>query len=160
VGIRVQYLDTGEGTLTMPRVSVWILRVALIYLGVGFTFGAYMLANKGLNFDPGAWRLLFPHMELLLVGWTTQLIVGVAFWIMPRFSGSEKYGKVRLVWVSHALLNAGILTVVAGGWIGSNELILAGRAAELLAAVLFAIYIAPRVKPLGGQAAAQADQTE
>lgn len=144
----------------MPRLSVWILRVALIYLGVGFTFGAYMLANKGINFDPGAWRLLFPHMELLLVGWTTQLILGVAFWIMPRFSGSEKYGRVRLVWVSVVLLNMGILTVVAGGWIGCNELILSGRVAELLAAVLFAIYIVPRVKPLGGQAAARADNAD
>ena len=144
----------------MPRVSVWILRVALIYLGIGFTFGAYMLANKGLNFDPGAWRLLFPHMELLLVGWTTQLIVGVAFWIMPRFSGSAKYGRVRLVWVSYGLLNAGILAVVIGGWTGSNDLILAGRVAELLAALLFAIYIVPRVKPLGGQAVANADKAE
>lgn len=144
----------------MPRLSVWILRTALVYLGIGFTFGAYMLANKGLNFDPGAWRLLFPHMELLLVGWTIQLVVGVAFWIMPRLSGAEKYGEVRLAWAAYGLLNAGVVAVVIGGWVGAGWMILAGRAAELLAALLFAIYLWPRIKPLGGEAAERAQTGE
>ena len=68
----------------MPRLSVWIIRTALLYLGIGFTFGALMLFNKGVPFDPMLWRLLRPHIEFVLLGWTMQLAMGVAFWIMPR----------------------------------------------------------------------------
>jgi hypothetical protein len=143
----------------MPRLSTWILRTALIYLGLGFTFGAYMLANKGLNFDPGAWRLLLPHIELLLVGWTMQLILGVAFWIMPRLSGKEKFGDVRLAWGAYVALNAGVIAVVLGGWTAGSLLIPIGRAAELFAALLFAIYLWPRIKPLGGEAAERAGES-
>ena len=134
----------------MPRLSVWVLRTALVYLGVGFSFGAYMLANKGLNFDPTALRLLFPHIELLLLGWVMQLILGVTFWIMPRLPGKQRYGQVRLAWCAYLLLNAGILAVVAAGWVGIGWVMLAGRTAELLAALLFARTIWPRVRPFGG----------
>lgn len=137
----------------MPRLSVWILRTALAYLGVGFSIGAYMLANKGANFDPGAWRLLFPHIEILLFGWTLQVALGVAFWIMPRLPGKQKYGRVLLAWLAYLSLNGGVLAVIIGGWVGTGWLVLVGRAGELAAALLFAFYLWPRVRALGGQQA-------
>ena len=63
----------------MPRLSVWTIRAALVALGIGFLFGALMLANKGVPFDPSLWRLLPAHIELVLLGWTMQLALGVAF---------------------------------------------------------------------------------
>ena len=33
----------------MPRLSAWLIRAALVYLAVGFTFGAGMLVNEGLG---------------------------------------------------------------------------------------------------------------
>lgn len=136
----------------MPPFSAWIVRVALLELGTGFTLGAYMLSAKGIPFDPLYRRLLAPHIELLLFGWTLQLAVGVAFWILPRFEQPPKYGRVRLAWAGFALLNLGIGLVIVGGWIGgpSHPLALAGRIVEAAAVALFAIFLWPRVKPFMG----------
>ena len=131
----------------MPRLSVWTIRAALVALGIGFLFGALMLANKGVPFDPSLWRLLPAHIELVLLGWTMQLALGVAFWILPRFSGGRR-GNVPLAWASVALLNAGVIAVALAGWVG-GWLAVAGRAAELLAAAAFAAHAWPRVKPPG-----------
>ena len=90
----------------MPRLSVWFIRLALAYLATGFTFGALLLANKGLAFAPLLWRLRPTHIELLLVGWMVQLAMGVAFWILPRFQASR--GDVRPAWPGLALINLGI----------------------------------------------------
>ena len=62
----------------MPRLSVWMIRTALVHLLVGFTLGALLLANKGVPIHPMVWRLLPIHIELLLLGWTLQLALGVA----------------------------------------------------------------------------------
>lgn len=137
----------------MPRLSVWIIRAALLHLGVGFTFGALMLSNKGIPFEWRIWRLVPTHMELLILGWTLQLAMGVAFWIMPRFSGQDRYRRVPAAWAAFGLLNAGIIVVAIAGWVGGAELALVGRIAELLSALLFGYHLWPRIKALGGQAA-------
>ena len=110
----------------MPRLTVWMVRAALLHLGAGFTFGALMLLNKGAPVSGEIWRLLWPHVELVLLGWTLQLGMGVAFWIMPRFSGERRYGRVWLGWAAFGLLNAGVVTVIGGqcgrdGWPGRGR---------------------------------------
>ena len=137
----------------MPRLTVWMVRAALLHLGAGFTFGALMLLNKGAPVSGEIWRLLWPHVELVLLGWTLQLGMGVAFWIMLRFSGEPRYGRVWLGWAAFGLLNAGVVTVIGGQWAGMDGLVAAGRALEVLAVGAFALHLWPRIKPLGGQAA-------
>jgi hypothetical protein len=132
----------------MPRLTVWYLRSALTYLALGLTFGMLMLANKGVPYYPGIWRLLPTHMEFLLMGWTAQLALGVAFWILPRFRTAR--GNVRLAWLAWALLNVGVLLVGVGPLLGfAGVTILLGRLAEAGAAVVFAIHAWPRIKPPG-----------
>ncbi len=133
----------------MPRLSVWLIRAALIHLGLGFAFGALMLFNKGIPLQPALWRLLPLHIESVLIGWTLQLAMGVAFWILPRFRGTER-GNVTLAWLAFAVLNAGVLAVYAGNWIaGWRGLIAVGRTLELVAAGAFAAHAWPRVKAPG-----------
>jgi hypothetical protein len=132
----------------MPRLSVWMVRAALLHLGTGFTFGAFMLWNKGLPFEPRLALLLSPHIELVLVGWTIQLAMGVAFWIIPRFTGINRYGRVWLAWGAFVCINAGVILVVASFIVPELAgLTLRGRLLETLAVVLFAVHIWPRVKP-------------
>jgi hypothetical protein len=134
----------------MPRLTVWMVRAALLHLGTGFTFGAFMLWNKGLPFEPRLALLLSPHIELVLVGWTIQFAMGVAFWIIPRFTGPQRYGRVWLAWGAFVLINAGVIMVVASYLLGALDwLTLPGRILEMLAVVLFAVHIWPRVKPFG-----------
>jgi len=132
----------------MPRLSVWFVRASLLYLLLGFFFGALLLAQKGIPFFAPVWNLLPLHMEFLLVGWLIQLAMGVAFWIIPRFGGNSPRGPVGLVWVSFALLNAGILITVLQYWFPAMLLI--GRIAEVVAGILFVIGSWRRIRPQGG----------
>ena len=145
----------------MPKLSVWMVRASLLHMGIGFLFGALILFYKGIPIYPWSWKLLNPHIELMIFGWTMQFVMGVAFWILPRFSGDgsyggeERYGRPYLGWWSFALLNGGILLTALSGWFGNTPLLLAGRLFTLSAVCLFVILVWPRVKPLGGFAASQ-----
>jgi hypothetical protein len=133
----------------MPRLSVYFIRASLIYLLLGFTFGALILANKGLIIVPSIWILLPIHIEFDLIGWLVQLAMGVAFWILPRFSKAPIRGNERLGWSAFILINAGILFVVADGLLETNGLMLIGRVFEALALVLFAVGNWRRIKAHG-----------
>lgn len=130
----------------MPRLSVLFVRTALLYLALGFTLGAILLWNKGMPLSPLVWRLLPAHVECLLLGWTVQLALGVAFWILPRWQAAR--GEVRPAWVAYFLLNFGIWLVILPPWLGLPEAVpLAGRLCEAAAAAAFALHAWPRVKP-------------
>ena len=132
----------------MPRLSVWFVRTALLYLLVGFTLGALILANKGFLFLPSLWRWLPVHIEFVLIGWTLQFIMGIGFWILPRFTSSR--GDERPVWAAYAFINLGVLCAGLGPLFApSSVLIPLGRLLEVMAVVGFAVNAWPRVKPLG-----------
>ena len=84
----------------MPRLSQWIIRATFIYLLVGFTVGAFLLAHKGVPLHPALWSLLPAHIEFLLMGCVVQLTMGVAFWILPRYGRN----RVTAEWCWHKLL--------------------------------------------------------
>lgn len=133
----------------MPRLSTIMVRTALLYLGLGFTFGALLLWNKGLPFAPQVWALLPMHIEFLLFGWIAHLAMGVAFWILPRFSREPRRGRESLMWFAFAALNVGIWSVGVGALLSAPAAVGLGRAAQISAAVLFAFNAWPRVKALG-----------
>lgn len=134
----------------MPRLSIWYIRTALLYLGIGFTLGALMLYQKGVPLSLAVWQLLPMHIEFLLIGWMGQLALGVGFWILPRFIRGPARGDEKIVWAAYGLLNLGVLSAGVGRWLGApTSLVLFGRLAELLAALLFALHAWPRVKPHG-----------
>ena len=131
----------------MPRLSVWFVRVSLIYFLLGFTFGALILAQKGISYYPAVWNLFPIHMEILLMGWFAQLAMGVAFWILPRFSTGSPRGNVKLIWLSFVLMNLGILFSTLHLW--WPFALFVGHAAEASAGIMFAIGLWQRVKPHG-----------
>ena len=134
----------------MPRLSVYLIRTAFVYLAIGFTFGGLLLFNKAIPLDPQLRRLLPLHIELVLVGWTMQLAMGVAFWILPRFSHGGARGNERPAWAAYILFNLGVISIALSQWLtGSDAFVIAGRVCELSAAILFAIHVWPRVRSLG-----------
>ncbi len=131
----------------MPRLTVTLVRTALLELGIGFTIGALILFNKGIPFDPQIWRLRPAHVDIVLFGWTMQLAMGIAFWILPRFTKAPRYGREGFGWVAYLLLNTGLAVVVLNSWLSIDWLPFVGRALELSAVVTFALMMWKRVKP-------------
>jgi hypothetical protein len=131
----------------VPRLSVWMIRAALIHLAAGFAIGALLLAHRGVPLHHAVPLLRPAHAEVLLLGWTMQLAMGVAFWILPRFRTGPERGDERPALLALLLLNLGVLAAAAGGISGLDPLSLGGRIAQGLAAAAFAIHAWPRVKP-------------
>ena len=129
----------------MPRVAAWFVRASLCHLVGGFMLGGLLLASKGVALPPGLWALRGVHIEMLLVGWMIQLVLGVAIWIFPRFVMRERPRRSAVTaWLAFVLLNAGVVLVSLGGILAA-----AGRVSELAAAASFALHLWGRVSPAG-----------
>ncbi len=97
-------------------------------------------------------RAVWPtYVHLLVVGWLTQLIFGVAYWLFPRYSAERPRGSERLGWTVFALLNVGlVLRVIFEPWhtvAGRGGVLLVLSAVlQLLAGWAFVINTWPRIR--------------
>jgi heme/copper-type cytochrome/quinol oxidase subunit 1 len=131
----------------MPRFSFWVIRFSLVYLLIGFSLGGLMLTNKGQPFASWIWRLLPVHIELLLFGFVVQFVMGIAYWIFPRFVGGSR-GNEQNYWISIVLLNLAIWVISCAAWFMLPGLyVMIGRVLEGGSALLFLINSWRRVKP-------------
>lgn len=130
----------------MPKLSIFFIRTSLIYFIIGITIGAVMLADKGLPFYNAIWTLRSAHIELALLGWIVQLIMGTAYWILPRHPVGEPRGNIYTAWSSYTLLNAGIIMGIASIWfLNSPRLDILFRLLQFAGIGCFAYVIWPRV---------------
>jgi cbb3-type cytochrome oxidase subunit 1 len=133
----------------VPLLSRWFIRAALSYLVIGFTLGALILVQKGIPLHPAFWQLLPAHIECLFLGWTPQLAMGMAFWILPRRLQGAGRGNEAAAWLAFGLINVGVIMVSVGWtWSAPSFIPLVGRVAEGGAAVAFAVHAWGRLKPL------------
>jgi hypothetical protein len=131
----------------------YFIRTALAYLLAAFLVGGLVLVNQGLALDGRIGTLLPVFYHLLMVGWATQLICGVALWMFPPLSREQPRGDERLGWFTYASLNLGLLLRVIGeplqswrpavwlGWVLALSALL-----QVLAIWTFVAAIWPRVK--------------
>lgn len=139
----------------MPDLSRAAIRCALFNFVIGLGLGAAISANKGIGWPPGAWSMLGLHVELMLFGWTAQLAMAVAYWIIPRLHGDRPRSELALG--AFVLINCGAWTAGLGPAFGAPPaLALAGHLAKAAAAVLFAIHAWPRLRPPGASSDARA----
>lgn len=134
----------------MPFLSVLLVRTALCWLAGGAAMGALLLASKAAPLPAGVFRLFHVHSEAVLIGWMVQLAMGVAWWILPKHPHLPERGPAAPVWAAWLLLNVGVVLAGVGRSVGASDgVVVAGRAAELLAAAAFAAAAWPRIKPFG-----------
>jgi len=134
----------------VPFLSALLVRTALCWLAAGTAMGALLLAGKATPVPAWVFRLFHAHSEAVLVGWMVQLAMGVAWWILPKYPRLPERGPEAPVWAAWILMNSGVLLAGVGRSAGAPDgVVLAGRAAELLAALAFAVAAWPRIKAFG-----------
>jgi len=101
----------------MPPLTRWYLKTALLYFVLAMLVGLLLAARSVLAL-PAAVSTLGPvYFHLLMVGWVSQLIFGVVFWMFPKESAARPRGSEGLGWATYWLLNAGLLLrVIAEPW--------------------------------------------
>jgi hypothetical protein len=145
------------------------VRASILYLCLGAVLGALMLINRWIPLEPRIATLRASHVQALVTGWLTQLILGVAWWLFPPLKmglgaagsrpvrrGQRQRGNEPLFWATFLCLNAGILLQVLFAPLHSWTKVdlfdsLAGLSSLFLlaAAVAFVVNMWKRVRALG-----------
>ncbi|PWH17658.1 MAG: hypothetical protein DDG59_07720 [Anaerolineae bacterium] len=96
----------------MPKVTRWFVKTSFIHLVFALILG--MLQSLP-QWKMGGW---FPsYLHWLVFGWLTQLIFGIAIWMLPKFSNEKPRGYDWLNWMTYGSLNFGLgLRLVFEPW--------------------------------------------
>jgi hypothetical protein len=132
----------------MPRLSVWMLRLSLLALLAGSLPGAWLLATEPA-FHPSTPALRLLHRELMLFGWLAQFVLGVAYWIFPRYPRAPARGSPRLAWATFCLFEGGLGLTLAGVGAGLPSLAWSGRAMLGGGTGGFLLLLWRRIRPFG-----------
>jgi heme/copper-type cytochrome/quinol oxidase subunit 1 len=98
----------------MPVLARWMIKAALAYLVAALILGLLVAAGPQLGFPASIGVFQPVYLHLLMVGWVTQLIFGVVYWMFPKYSRERPRGSERLGWAIFWLLNVGLILRVIG----------------------------------------------
>lgn len=93
----------------MPPLTRWFIRTALVYLVLSLLTGVFAAGDPILQLPNPLAGLMPLYFQLLTVGWITQLIFGIAYWMFPISSREDPRGSPRLGWIAYISLNAGLV---------------------------------------------------
>lgn len=128
----------------MPTLTRWFLRAAIVCLVAGLALGLWMSASDAA----ASWRMVYVH--LLVMGWATQMIFGVAYWMFPRRKPLDLSMFDWMGWTCFAATNVGLVLRAAGepqlgiaAWAGTAVLL--ASLLQLVAVLAFVVQIWPRI---------------
>ena len=98
----------------MPAVTRWFIKTSLVCFVAALLVGIALMAQAGLSLPAPVASLGPVYFHLFMVGWITQLIFGVVYWMFPKYSREKPRRSERLAWATFWLLNAGLLLRVVG----------------------------------------------
>lgn len=135
----------------MPLLTRTYLKTSLVYFFLALVLALLLASGQVANL-PESIAVLRPiYLHLFVVGWISQIIFGMMYWMLPRFGGDRsKRGKDAWAWVAIIALNLGVVSVMVAPftWF-AHQLTLFGRFVEAMAALIFVIYAWPRIKAWG-----------
>ena len=137
----------------MPILTRWFIKTSFVYLGIALAIGI-LLAGQPLWGLPAALTGLFPgYLHLLTVGWLTQLIFGVAYWMFPKDTSEHPHGKDWVNWAAYLALNTGLVLRVVSEPLNSQSpttlwswLLVVSALLQWLGALAFVLNAWKRVK--------------
>jgi hypothetical protein len=123
----------------MPPLTRWYVKLALVYFVAALTGGVWQAAGGPLWLTPVT-------IHLLVIGWITGTIFGVAYWMFPKHSKERPRGPDGLAVMTFGLLQLGIWLRVAGEPATIPWLLVPSALCQWLAALGFISTTWPRVK--------------
>lgn len=91
----------------MPPVTRAFIKASLLHLVLALGLAVFQAVQAHLGVAVAGLSAVYFHV--FLVGWVTQMIMGVGFWFFPKHSPDQPRGSERLAWASFWLLNVGLL---------------------------------------------------
>lgn len=98
----------------MPTLSRWYIKLGMVYFALGLMMGALILAQPVMGWSPKLQVLRPVYLHFLFIGWVTQLIMGVGYWMFPKLSKEQPRGNEWLGWTVLVLLNSGLVLRAIG----------------------------------------------
>ncbi len=137
----------------MPTLSRWLIRTALICGGGAFLVGLALAIAPLRTAYPALAAAGPSYIHLLVVGWITQLIMGVAYWMFPRVQRHPAPSSDWPGWIVYGSLNIGLACRLIGEpMVGTRSggpagwLLPMSAALQLIAMLTFVMRIWPRVR--------------
>ncbi len=137
----------------MPRLTRYFIKTALVYLAIALILSVLLAARSvwDLPAEISAFSPVFFHV--LMVGWVTQLIFGMLFWMLPKYSKERPRGNEQLAWSAYILINVGLVLRIIGEplnawqteW-GLGWLLAVSAVLQLIGGWAFILNAWPRVK--------------
>lgn len=135
----------------MPRITRWFIKSGMIWFSLGIIL-TFVAEVPGM---PAGSLLLPVYWHLIVIGWVTQVIMGVAIWMFPRKRRDRKKDVSILARGAFWLLNAGlIIRFLSEPFLPMFTENLLVKTSVILSAVLqvaavccFVMEIWPRVQP-------------
>ncbi len=93
----------------MPTLTRFFIKAGLLYFVLALLTGAAVQAGPFLDLPANLMALQPVYFHLFLVGWITQMIIGVSFWMFPVLSHEEPRGSERVGWFVFLFLNTGLI---------------------------------------------------
>jgi hypothetical protein len=123
----------------MPPLTRLFIKSSLIWFVLSLLAGLGLAANAVWDL-PAIFGVLSPvFFHLFLVGWVTQLIFGVVYWMFPKYSQEKPRGREGLAWMTFCLLNLGLaLRAVGEPWQALRPGVLGGWTLALSAILQWA----------------------
>src|SRR3954464_8299644 len=111
-----------RGSLSMEWFVRWFLKASLAWLASGVALGVAMAAHPVWTVYKAA------HMHMMLLGFVTMMIYGVAYHVIPRFTGYPLPSR-KAAGAHWWLANTGLLLMVCGfilraQWAGVGTVVL------------------------------------
>jgi cbb3-type cytochrome oxidase subunit 1 len=93
----------------MPPITRLYVKTALAFFVLALFTGLLVAIRPLTAAAPYLGALSPVYFHLFMVGWVTQLIAGVAYWMFPKWTKEKPRGHDSLAWATWWLLNVGLL---------------------------------------------------
>ncbi|KXK50302.1 MAG: hypothetical protein UZ13_02601 [Chloroflexi bacterium OLB13] len=98
----------------MPTLSRYFIKTGMLYLIAGLAMTLAMFLQPLLGWSSVLQAFYPVYLHFIFVGWVTQIIMGVAYWMFPKKSKEDPRGNPLWGWAVYVCLNVGLLLRAVG----------------------------------------------